>query len=305
MGLLLRPNGDLFALRARTLIGRGPHCDLRLHRPEVSTEHAVMRWTGTVWELRDLASRNGTRLNGEAIGLGRRVVGPGDTLCFGPSDEPFILREVDPPATWAVALDGGPSRAAWGEMLALPSEEEAQAIVTLDGSGRWVLEQADSSRPLDDREVVAVGGRRFLICLAGPSDGTLDEEPGQLILESLGLRFRVSRDEEHVEIDILHRGGALPLGPRNFHYALLVLARARLADQLRGDLPPAEQGWLGGEALQRMLKIDGARLSVDLYRARKQLAEMGVDGAQLLIERRPESRQLRIAVARLEIAPLT
>jgi hypothetical protein len=54
-----------------------------------------------------------------------------------------------------------------------------------------------------------------------------------------------------------------------------------------------------------MLRVDANRLSVDLFRARKQLADLGVEGAQHLIERRVEARQLRLAVANLQILPLT
>ena len=60
-------------LMAEHLIGRGPQCALRLTPKYVSTQHAVIRWSGNGWELIDRASRNGTRLNGETVEPGRAL----------------------------------------------------------------------------------------------------------------------------------------------------------------------------------------------------------------------------------------
>jgi FHA domain len=47
------------------LIGRGPQCALRLaDKNYVSSQHAVIRWSGNGWEALDRGSRNGTRLDG-------------------------------------------------------------------------------------------------------------------------------------------------------------------------------------------------------------------------------------------------
>ena len=61
-------------------------------------------------------------------------------------------------------------------------------------------------------------------------------------LSDLVLCFRVSADEEHVEIDAVHLGGTLPIPVRVHHYMLLTLARARLHDRAHGS-GPAEEGW--------------------------------------------------------------
>jgi hypothetical protein len=305
MGLLLLPDGQPFTLRARTLVGRGPHCDLRLGRRESSTDHAAFRWTGQSWELHDLASRNGTRVNGERLGAHWRLLSVGDRLQFGSVEDAFQVAALGPPSTWAVALDGGPSRSTTTEMLALPSEDEPLMMITVDELGNWMLEQGETSRPVTDREVLTVAGRTFQLCLPGPTDGTWEEDPNLIDIEQIALRFRVSLDEEHVEVDLLHRGRAISLGARGFHYPLLLLARARLQDQGQANLPASAHGWILSDTLQRMLRVDANRLSVDLFRARKQLADLGVEGAQHLIERRVEARQLRLAVANLQILPLT
>lgn len=52
---------------AETTIGREPDSVLRLPDPDVSRNHAVLIRTANEFRIRDLRSRNGTRLNGERI----------------------------------------------------------------------------------------------------------------------------------------------------------------------------------------------------------------------------------------------
>lgn len=46
------------------VIGRAADCDLVLSHPTVSRHHAELRRRGEHWEIVDLASRNGVRVNG-------------------------------------------------------------------------------------------------------------------------------------------------------------------------------------------------------------------------------------------------
>jgi FHA domain-containing protein/uncharacterized protein DUF1707 len=74
---LALPNGD------RTVtIGRGPACDCVVSDPTVSRHHAELRPVLGGWELADLGSTNGTRLNGWRI-TGAAAVRPGDEVAFG------------------------------------------------------------------------------------------------------------------------------------------------------------------------------------------------------------------------------
>lgn len=49
------------------LVGRDPGSDLAVDDPRVSTRHARLRWTGSGWALVDLASKNGTFVEGERV----------------------------------------------------------------------------------------------------------------------------------------------------------------------------------------------------------------------------------------------
>jgi hypothetical protein len=63
-------------------IGRAPSCDCVLAVATVSRRHAQVRRDGTRWLLRDLGSRNGTRLNGMRV-TDEVEVRPGDQLSLG------------------------------------------------------------------------------------------------------------------------------------------------------------------------------------------------------------------------------
>jgi FHA domain/DUF1707 SHOCT-like domain len=69
-------------------IGRADYCDLILDEATVSRQHAMLRRTPEGWELRDLGSTNGTRVNGWRIE--RAPLRAGDELMLGLSR--FVVR---------------------------------------------------------------------------------------------------------------------------------------------------------------------------------------------------------------------
>lgn len=66
----------------RMLIGRSSRSTIPISDPTVSKEHAEIVWRGDTWTLRDLGSRNGTRVNGT---LAREAlpIHAGDTVEIG------------------------------------------------------------------------------------------------------------------------------------------------------------------------------------------------------------------------------
>jgi pSer/pThr/pTyr-binding forkhead associated (FHA) protein len=72
-------------------LGRSRDCDCVLAEPSVSRRHAELRRAGEHWRLRDLGSRNGTRVNGVRL-LDEAEVCPGDRVSFG--DARFRLGEA-------------------------------------------------------------------------------------------------------------------------------------------------------------------------------------------------------------------
>ncbi len=303
MGLLRRAaDGTRHQLRSRHLVGRSATSDLVIPRREVSGEHAAFRWTGRAWEVRDLGSRNGTWVNDERLGAGdQREVGVGATIAFGAPNEIWRLEDAGGPATCAIPAAGGVVRFARDELLALPDDESPVASIYAGPDGGWVFEHDGNVEPVQDRQVVDVDGKPWQIFLAAPVELTLEPSPVKADIGSVRLRFFVSRDEEHVSLTVISDGVERSMGSRSFHYVLLTLARQRLKDAALPELPPTAHGWVYQDELLRKLGMDANKFGVDIFRARRQLLDAGIEGAAAIIERRPVARQLRLGVAELEV----
>ncbi|AUY48917.1 FHA domain-containing protein [Streptomyces sp. CB01881] len=79
-----RLRGQVFVLADQPmLVGRDSACQIHVGEPGVSRRHAVVWRSGGHTTVEDLASTNGTRLNGHPV-LGQQEVHTGDVLDFGP-----------------------------------------------------------------------------------------------------------------------------------------------------------------------------------------------------------------------------
>jgi hypothetical protein len=291
-------------LRSRCLIGRSSVCDVQLNESRISSEHAIVGWTGDAWDIRDLGSKNGTFVGRRRLVAGVRVaLCKGQSFRLGSPDEPapeLALIDDEPPVASARHVMSGVIHAAISGFLVVPGHDYPRLSVMEAQDGTWVLEIDGEVRPAVDREVVVVDGEAWSLDLPDATGPTLSENESGAAPPKLALRFRVSLDEEHVQVTVIHAGGEVSMLPRSYHYLLLTLARARLADA-RAGAQPSEQGWIGREELCRMLATDELRLNVDVCRARKQLAVTGVQGAANLIERLPKTGRIRLGTGLIEI----
>ena len=272
---------------------------MRVEDPRVSSEHAVIQHTGQQWELKDLGSKNGTFLGTRRIGSGQRFrLGPGALFTLGGRGVTFELLEAGAPGPMARAARSGLLRVATKGMLALPDDNEPAITVFQGAEGTWIAESSNGEREVMDGDVIAAGDDEWRLELPSFSAATVDTSRMGPTIEMITLRFTVSRDEEYVELTVLHEGAEKKLAPRAFHYMLLTLARAWLADE---GAPPTDRGWVEREDLCRMLNTEAGNLNVDVYRARGQLAALGIHGAASLVTRRPDSGQLRLGVHHVEV----
>ncbi len=118
--------------RSMMVVGRHPHCDVRLDSLRISRHHCCMTRDDSDLVVRDLGSTNGIRVNGERVDRGR--LKPGDELSIahiryrlesGPGQELTIadpaaagewIRPV-PSGQFPDAIEGG------GELLNRPLVE--------------------------------------------------------------------------------------------------------------------------------------------------------------------------------------
>lgn len=288
-------------LTQRCILGRSRACTVRIVGPDVSGEHASLRWTGGAWELQDLHSRNGSFVGGHRLGPGERVpLSPGCVLGLGRA-ESLVLLDAGPPEAFAAPLGAGPQIAAIGGLLALP-DPAAPDLMIFPVVGGWMVERAGEVVPVADGEIVRSGGHSWQLHLPEVLPETEESGLAPPSIDAISLRFHVSRDEEYIELVALHGTRMFDLKARSYHYTLLTLARARLRDRA---MPSEQQGWVHQNDLLAMLRVDPGHLHLDIYRLRRQLGEAGIVDAARVVERRQGTRALRIGVARLEICLFT
>ncbi|MFO7561970.1 MAG: FHA domain-containing protein [Enhygromyxa sp.] len=292
-------------LGSRHLVGRSAVCQLRIEHSSVSGVHAELTWNGAVWEVHDLGSRNGTFVDGRRLEAGERAsLAEGVTLGFGVADPRYRLFDASGPI---LAASSRHDEIVLGEagILHLPSVEDCELSVFYSpAQAAWVVETPTQTRPIEDQEIVAVRDQPWRVTL--PAAAALTREatalaPAAPALSELSLQFFVSRDGEHVSLELIDGQETRALEARSHLQLLLELARTRLADSEQPHLGASEHGWVHREDLLKMLGIDLQLLNLWVHRARRQLASEGVVGAGGLIERRSQAQQLRIGVERLVI----
>jgi hypothetical protein len=288
-------------LEAEHVVGRSSRSELMLDRPRVSSQHALLRWNGAAWEVKDLGSRNGTWLDG--VALAPSIVAPlqqGARLRFGDEVEEWIVEDASEPSVMATALDGSSTVLAEGSLLAVPAVDDPEVTLYAGDSGSWLVEREDAP-PIAIRsgETFEAGGKTWRFCC--PSAVAQTQAPATALeLRTAELTFAVSADEEYVELRARCSGRDVHLGSRSQFYMLLTLARSRLDDVARG-IPEPSAGWIYQDELLRALDVPQSQLNIDVFRVRRQLAAAGFVDAARAIERRASTRQLRVGVSRLRV----
>ncbi|HEU4407189.1 MAG TPA: FHA domain-containing protein [Polyangiaceae bacterium] len=297
--------GARVTLGVESLVGRTSSCRLAINDPSVSREHARLRFHHGTWVVRDLNSKNGTFVNDRRLGAEAQPLAPGDALRFGRHPEAYRVVDLGEPVASAFARAKGERYRAEGGLLSLPPGREPPHAVVFRGPDRdWRAELEGRVVPVDDQTPIEIEGETFVLELP-PS---LDDDSTETIVDlrslaRIELEFRVSSDEEHVALRVGAPGLSKAFPHRAHHYLLLYLARQRLADRARG-LPESNCGWVDAEQMLTDLRCDATVVNVQIHRARKQLADLGVSDAGNLVERRGGSRQLRLGVTALAVGPL-
>lgn len=287
------------SLSARTLIGRGSACSLCIQDGRVSGEHAAVSWRANgTWEMRDLVSRNGTFVEGERLPSGGRVVlTVGMRIQFGGLGRAvWEVQDLSPPQLEARRVHDGLVRAD-PLFLALPSDEDPQAVI-LKGPSGFLLEQGEESKAVSDQDLINVGGETWSLALPVDIGRTVEATITHASVQDMGysLDFRVSMDEEYVELTVTTPSGVHALKPRSHHYLLLVLARLRLEE---AELSEGERGWVYATELARQLRMERRTVNVHIHRARKEMVALELVGN--IVDRRPSTNQLRIGTPRITV----
>lgn len=149
-------DGRTALVTARLLIGRSDACGLHLDEPHASSEHALVKWTGQAWTLRDTGSRNGTFVDGQRLdGTSPLVLKAGCVLAFGDPEHGWVLEGDLPPHAAAIHLGSDQVREAHEDRLVLPDEEHPEITISRNPQGQWQRCDADGKTDvIRDQELV-------------------------------------------------------------------------------------------------------------------------------------------------------
>jgi hypothetical protein len=293
--------GSQVDLYGRTMLGRSPLATVRLAASGASHEHATIQWNGADWVLRDLSSRNGTRVNGTLL-IGKDwPLRAGDILVFGDPEEQWHWLDGSGPEPAAVAEDGTAVRGKGG--LLILGEPDVPHASVYQRADHWEIDVDGELRTVTDGETICVGGRNFV--LSFPDAGAIDAATRSLLQErtvaAARATLRVSADEEHVDLVFHTTKGTTQMRSRTFHYMLLTLARARLADRENG-ISPGEAGWVYVDELATKLQTTIEKLNVDIHRARGALAKLKLfEDPDGLVQRRSGAGQIRLGIGQVAV----
>lgn len=275
--------------------------ELRLTDTAVSSQHALLRFTNEGWTVRDLASSNGTWVGETKLKSGAVCVLSADTeLAFGRQEERWKLIDDGPPSP-AVMLVGDAQVVleARDGLLALPGEAMPEVVVLRSSDGTWTLEGPATHAPLTDGETFHVAGKTYIFSDGGCSVHETERVESRIVrwrVRDSRLVFEVSRDEEQVELHVLHGVHSVHLSNRSHFYLLLLLARYRVKDEIEEGLPPPVAGWRYSEDLCDALKVSRVNVNVLVHRLRRDFAALGFIDPAGVVQRRPRLGELRIGV---------
>jgi FHA domain len=296
------PAATCVTLESDSIVGRAPHCTIRVQDHRISNEHASLRWRGDAWLVRDLGSTNGSWLNGEAlrVGVDHRLKA-GDELAFGAKELLWRFEDDGAPQPMLSPLDGGEPCVMVDGVIAIPSADDAVASIFRAAEGSWTLEQAAGARPITAGLTIELLGARWRFSCPQELAETAKNTPLRLVQEST-LCFVVSSDEEYVSLSVESGDERLAMGSQSPFYLLLILARVRLQEE--GRLPPSESGWIHREDLMSMLRCGEQQLNVWVHRIRARFSRSEFLDYASIIERRDGSGQLRVGVGRCIISEI-
>lgn len=149
-------SGQRVRLQPVTTFGRSSRCVVQLDDGSVSGVHAQLAWRDGRWWVRDLASTNGTRLDGHPLPAGEDApLGEGSCLEFGLDGG--VWRLIDgrgPGADTARDVDGTLLTRTSQRAPALSEVRLAFHVSSDEEHARWALVHETGSTDLGDRSYV-------------------------------------------------------------------------------------------------------------------------------------------------------
>jgi len=236
-------------------------------------------------------SRNGTWVNGEHLHNASTILMPDNDIRFGSAPRTtWKVVELAPPQAVLVPLQGNQPAIELKQIHVLPDAENPEVCIFL-ADDHWSRETDHGVVALKDGEIITCDPYSWQYFSPQAADTTIGlNQYRHMTIDDILFSFQASLDEEHVEAIISQHDKEIKLQERVHHYLLLTLARQRLEDAKKG-IDQDNQGWLDMGLLGKMLGLELNHINIQIFRARKQIADAMPEVFNLcqLVERRPGS----------------
>jgi hypothetical protein len=279
-------------------IGRSAASHLCLGERYVSKHHAFIRWSRDAWVVHDLASRNGTFVDGERIAAqSSAVLRPGTKVSFGARKGEWVLVDDRRAECVAEPLDGGDPVTMHHGLLALPSEDDPRVTVYEHRWGGWIVERSgEPDKDARTTDIVRIDDRSWRLRCPAAGRGKRFAHP----VHTPPVSLLLSNDGECLEVRLGPKERPLMMRARDEDYLLLALVRSCLAGR-RGDISDWERGWMYEHRAPSHPDGKPRRVDLDVFRLRRRAAAAGVSCPADLILRHAETRQLRIGTMEVSL----
>jgi len=295
----LQTNDKLHLLTHHTFGRRSDSVDTFIDQLEISKIHAVTEWNGQAWEIRNLG-RNGTWVNQQKIPDAKNTaLKTGQIINFAnqPQND-WRVENLDAPSNLLLGLNDCSITEQLSYYHLLPNSTTPMAALYLCGTrGQWILEShtdnyknnGSNETVISHNDYIVIGDYKWQLFLNTEQQQTLDVIDKQTNIDHIAFNFDVSLDEEHTQLKLDHQYETIDLGERSHHYLLLHLARLK-AEHANQGVDNKSQGWINNEQLAKELGIDVSHINIQIFRARKQIADEFPGATDLLQRRRGEVR---------------
>lgn len=246
--------------------------DTLITHKQVAPIHAVIFFKDNCWQLECLAPTCHFKIfhNNKRL-LQSRVVKLeiGAIISFTPDGQNWRLINLDRPRYFIHAVHTQDLFIELRQPLKLPVTGKKQLSIEPAHNNQWYCNKGQDSYPLKEGSLLSFENEIWRFTTALPANFAYNPIPTEQNNQQLIVWIYVSKDEEHVNIQIDFNSQRYDLGERAHHYLLLLLARARKRDIAAG-YDQQTQGWIDVEEITSQLKIEPNVFNMQVTRIRRQ-----------------------------------
>lgn len=294
--------GEYCYLKAYHTFGRkSTGIDTRVPAAEVSNIHAAIVWQADHWFIKDL-SRNGTWVSGVKLKkLINTQLKKGQQMYFASPDHCWLIEDISPPISLLYQCEKPQNFITLEPYTLLPNEEEPECALSINkGLSTWSLfdindatHEHEPSKKVELGDIVSFSNKQWQLFLPDDAMATKDLHDKSYPLNQFQLTFKVSMDEEHIELLASRDDEKFSFENKTHHYLLLHLARKMIKD-FHSGLSPEDCGWLDNSLLSRELGLDNTHINILIFRIRKHFSKtlVAASNPENIIERRSGSTRI-------------